>query len=536
MADNPQRHDWVERRLHGVCWRVRSDHQERIFAACGGGWRDAEVVRATPDRRVLRIEGPPVIWVKHFRHRTLRGWAKALLRKSPAAREWGALQAVRRRGLPTPEPIGLGESGGIVKRESFLVTGELEGALPLDDLVRGKNRLTARQRWRLIAEVAALIRKAHDRGVYQRDLHLENFLVREGASEFEVFLIDLQRVIIGRLLGPGPRWENLAVLHGGCAAASRTDRLRFLQAYLSSPLPFPSDVRRIAADIERKGQGRRFRLWRSRQGRCVAENREFAKVQAGDFSGFARRDLRNEGLGDWLARPEQIFERPELKIVKDSTTTTVGILACGEKSFYVKRYNRQTLGYAFKNLFRVSRGRRGWIVFNSLRMRDIPAPLPLAYVERRRWRALFESYLVAAAVPGANLADIAKRFREGRISLKDKRALIEELARFVRRMHDRRVAHRDLKPQNIIAEQTGAGSWRIWIVDADGIRLGPVSRRARAKNIGRVARSFLGHPAVVRTDGLRFLRAYLKAGERARWKELWREVTRRISFGQGERV
>jgi serine/threonine protein kinase len=147
---------------------------------------------------------------------------------------------------------------------------------------------------------------------------------------------------------------------------------------------------------------------------------------------------------------------------------------------------------------------------------------------------LFESYLVTGAVPGENVADIAKRYREGKISMKDKRALIEELARFVRRMHDRRVAHRDLKPQNIIAEQTGAGSWRISIVDADGIRLGPVSRRARAKNIRRLARSFLGDPAVTRTDRLRFVRAYLKTGERARWKELWRQVARRTLIWQGK--
>jgi tRNA A-37 threonylcarbamoyl transferase component Bud32 len=531
MADNPQRHDWMTRRFDGIYWRVRSGHQERLAAACGG-WRGAVVVRATPDRRVLRIEGRPVIWVKHFRHRTLRGWAKTWFRKSPAARELAALQEVRRRGLPAPEPIGLGENRGISKRESFLVTAEVTGAAPLEALVLEKHRLAPRKRWKLIAEVAALIRKAHDRGISQRDLHLGNFLVRQGASEFEVFLVDLQRVLIGRSLAPGARWENLSVLHGGCTAASRTDRLRFLQAYLATPLPFPPDVRGIAAEIERKGRGHRFRLWRSRQGRCVAENREFAKVHAGGFSGFARRDAWHKGLSDWLARPERIFERPEMKIVKDSTTTTVGVLSCGGKSFYVKRYNRQNLAYALKNLFRVSRGRRGWVVFNSLRMRDVSAPLPFAYVERRRWRVLFESYLVAGAVPGENLADIAKRFQEGRISLKDKRALIEELALFVRRMHDRRVAHRDLKPQNIIAERIAAGSWRIWIVDADGIRLGPVSDRARAKNIARIARSFLGHPAVARTDGLRFLRAYLKAGERARWKELWRDVTRRISFGQ----
>jgi tRNA A-37 threonylcarbamoyl transferase component Bud32 len=422
----------------------------------------------------------------------------------------------------------LGESGGIAKRESFLVMEELEGAVPLASLVLEKNRLSTRKRWKLIAEVAALIRKAHDRGFYQRDLHLENFLVREGASQFEVFLIDLQRVFIGPVLGAGPRWENLAVLHGGCTTASRTDRLRFLRAYLSSPLPFPADIRRIAVDLERKGQRHRFRLWRSRQRRCVAENREFAKVQAGDFSGFTRRDFRNEGLGDWLARPEQIFERPETKIIKNSTTTTVGLLSCGGKSLYVKRYNRQTLGYAFKNLLRASRGRRGWIVFNSLRMRDIPAPLPLAYIERRRWRVLLESYLIAGAVPGENLAQIAKRCGEGKIRLRDKRVLVEELALLLRRMHDRGIAQRDLKSENIIAEQTGGGNWRISIVDADGISLGRVSRRTRAKNIGRLARSFLGQPAVVRTDRLRFLLAYLKAGERKRWKELWREVTLRI--------
>jgi tRNA A-37 threonylcarbamoyl transferase component Bud32 len=536
MADNPQRDDWIERRLDGICWRVRSDYQERIFAAWRGGWRDAEVVRATADRRVLRAGGEPVLWVKHFRPRSLRGRVKALLRKSSAAREWQALEEARRRELPTPEPIAFGESGGIVKRESFLVTAELEGARPLADLLTGINRLSIRKRRKLIAEFGALVRKAHDRGLRQPDLHLENFLAREGASESKIFFIDLQRVSIGRSLGAGARWKNLSVLHGGCGAVTRADRLRFLRGYLSTPLSFPAEARRIAAVIERKGRRHRFHLWRSRERRCVAENREFAKVASGAFSGFARRDVPSAGLEARLARPEQMLDGPGIKIIKDSATTTIGVLSSAGKSFYVKRYNRQGLAYAFKNLFRASRGRRGWIVFNSLRIRGIPAPLPLAYLEKRRCRVLFESTVIAAAVPGENLADIAKRFREGKVSLRDKRALIDELARFIRRMHDRRVAHRDLKPQNIIAEQAGAARWRIGIVDADGIRLARVSARARDKNIARVARSFLGHPAVTRADCLRFLLGYLSAGDTMRWKKFWRRLARRASLRQGKPV
>jgi tRNA A-37 threonylcarbamoyl transferase component Bud32 len=332
------------------------------------------------------------------------------------------------------------------------------------------------------------------------------------------------------------RWKNLSILHGGCIAASRTDRLRFLKTYLSKPSPFAVDLRAIVSNLETKGQRHRFRLWASRAKRCLAENREFTKVKAGDLVGFARRDFWEPNQSAFLMGTRGMLEGLEAKIIKDSTTTTVGVWSLSGRNFYVKRYNRQGLAYAFKNLFRASRGRRGWIVFNSLRIRDIAAPLPLAYLEKRRRRVLFESTVIAAAVPGENLADIAKRFREGKVSLRDKRALIDELARFIRRMHDRRVAHRDLKPQNIIAEQARAARWRMGIVDADGIRLGRVSARARDKNIARVARSFLGHPAVTRADGLRFLLAYLSAGETTRWKKFWRRLARRASFRQGKPV
>jgi hypothetical protein len=55
-----------------------------------------------------------------------------------------------------------------------------------------------------------------------------------------------------------------------------------------------------------------------------------------------------------------------------------------------------------------------------------------------------------------------------------------------------------------------------------------LGERRRQQNLARLNVSFLGHPAVSRTDRLRFLLLYLESGLRKRedWKDWWRRVQR----------
>lgn len=521
MRDSPH---LVRVPINGIRWLVAEEDQERLLAAMRAGW-EGQVQRITPGRRVVRVDGKagPVL-LKHFRVHGVGATLKGLLRSSPASQEWTALQKVRRLGLPVPRPVALGERRGPLHREGLLVTEALDGAVPLDAVFFGEDRVCGQARWELIRGAARLLRGMHDAGVSQRDLHLGNILARQTAGTAELFLIDLQRVQVGARVRDVVRWRDLATLHGGCLEASLTDRLRFLKAYLAGPPPLPMDLKALVALLERRGLRHRFRVWRGRRRRCVAENKEFCPVHVGGFFGFTRRASWTETLQYLFEDPRALFVRPGVHLLKDSRTTTGGLIPSAMGSLFLKRYNYQGVGYALKDLFRASRARRVWIVANTLRMRGIPTPLPHAYLERRRFRVLLESYLIIEGVEGIGILEFSSRFREPRSSFLEKRLLVREIGTLVRGLHQRGVSHRDLKGQNVLVREEIVGRFRPLLLDLDGVRLGRVGWRRRIRDMARLARAFADQPAVTRTDRVRFLQAYLGARDRRSWKRFWHGI------------
>lgn len=276
-----------------------------------------------------------------------------------------------------------------------------------------------------------------------------------------------------------------------------------------------ADGHRPSSDC--RGEMRRL----ERPSHFLEENREFARVTIGGFTGFVRRNEWNDGLKSLLEDPCRMLS--QASIVKDSRATTVGGVGLAGKSVFVKRYNYRGPGYAFKNLFRSSRAKRVWCAGNICHVRGIGVALPLAYLERREFRVLRESYLLTAAVAGDELSQILAR-EAG--DLHNKRALIRQLARQLRRMHDRGIAHRDLKGENIIGQELSNGRHKFYVVDFDGITCRPVSWRVRAKNLARLVRAVAVQVPLTASDRLRFVKGYLAGRDTSRWRRMYRDLVK----------
>jgi tRNA A-37 threonylcarbamoyl transferase component Bud32 len=111
---------------------------------------------------------------------------------------------------------------------------------------------------------------------------------------------------------------------------------------------------------------------------------------------------------------------------------------------------------------------------------------------------------------------------ERRLELRDR---IPALARLIRQLHERGLAHRDLKAANILTSER-AGDPRFWFIDLVGVRRMSINAKRRAQNLARLLASFAEHPLVSRTDRLRFLRSYQAWALRGKagWKKLWRRI------------
>jgi tRNA A-37 threonylcarbamoyl transferase component Bud32 len=186
-----------------------------------------------------------------------KNWRKALaffLGRSPAMDAWYLGQALLLRGLPTARPLVVCETRKFgLRGDSYLATQWIDGAINLHLFGWKLARLPAAER-RLRTRQAAvvlgrLVGRMHAWQISHPDLKGCNLLLAQRAEGLEAFLIDLDGVRLARRLWPWTRARNLGRLATSIEAhpwVTRTDRLRFLRAYLREAFPSrPCDWKRL---------------------------------------------------------------------------------------------------------------------------------------------------------------------------------------------------------------------------------------------------------------------------------------------------
>jgi serine/threonine protein kinase len=534
-------------------WHVTSAGAE-LFRSTGldlEGWIGggmAEVVKTNPARTVYRVTtGHGTIFIKHCKIPTSRVWWREIIRLPKARLEFENALALRERNISAVEPLAWGAPDSLWPQESFLITRGHTRAMPflhyLENVLPGlppeEHRAICRQ---LACELGRFLALLHDAGVVHPDPHPGNLLVELPSCRIPRFaLIDLHAIHIGKPLNWIESRNNLALFNRWFQLrASRSDRARFWHAYRRSrkqlPLSSSDAVRAEAKELERETDASNFRLWNSRQARCLGSNRYFRKVKRGVIHGLAVRDLPDAFLHELLANPDAAFEHHQTQTLKSSPTSSVIEMMmpgpAGPVPVVLKQVNLRSGITPIKNLLRQSQVLRSWANGHALRARWLPTPRPLAVFHRYRKGLPAEGYLLTEKVPGAVVLDVAVAASRGRVldgtppvATADLTAISQKLARILRTMHDRGVSHRDLKAANILL----ADGHEPMLIDLVGVRTGVrLGNSHRAKELARLNASFLHSPHVTRGDRLRFLLAYLAAGPSlgVDWKMWWKMVSR----------
>lgn len=182
-------------------------------------------------KRFFRVDAgasEPALYVKIFALRRGLGRLRYFLRPSKARRERAIATKLAELGFEVAAPAAVGERRryGLLDR-SYSVIREIAA----QDLVRllGDGGLVGPERRALLENFGALSRRLHDAGVDQDDFAPNNFLARPDGS---FVLIDFERCHVRRAALGDSRYTQLAKLHRRDLGVSRSDRLRFLRAYL----------------------------------------------------------------------------------------------------------------------------------------------------------------------------------------------------------------------------------------------------------------------------------------------------------------
>jgi tRNA A-37 threonylcarbamoyl transferase component Bud32 len=545
----------IEIAVGGIRWWVDPSCRDHLLGPQGlrleewlkGG--QATVVKQGPHRVVYRIELPGLsCHLKHNRLSDVRSWLRALIRPSKARTEYRQALKVAARGVPTIVPLALGEQcGRFGPRESILVTRTLDGAMMLHTFVETALETMpidrqARLRQRLAVCLGEFIARVHEAGILHDDLHCGNILVQlEADDKPRLYLVDLQSVRLGPPLDWPASRENLVVLNRWPSLrASRTDRQRFWRAYCRArealsgvPVPPRGVTSAWARQLEKRTHHSNLEFWRHRDRRCLSTNRYYRQVCAGALTGHAVTDLDPGALATLLADPDAPFSGPAGALIKDSRSSTVvevEVPVGGQpRRVIYKRFRVTAWRDPLVGLLRRSPAMRSWVSGHGLRERGLPTARPLAVFHRRRAGLWHEGYLLMEKVPDAvDLRRLAADLGDPKAPPRRRIVgpLLEQLGRLVRRLHQRRLAHRDLKATNILVQTAGPRP-ACWLIDLVGVaRRRRLPRSVRVKNLARLHASFHQDPRVTRTDKLRFLRAYLQWGLRGRqgWKAWWRAI------------
>lgn len=193
--------------LHGQYRYIQPDWEAAIARSPLGNradWPSWEAGERLPGgNQVFRVEtAKGTVIFKRYRIRN--GW-RYFLRPGRSAGEWAGLQALERAGIPVPERVGVGEdrrygrlvAGYIITREvAFtrnLVTFALEVWSAMDP--PEKQAVLSEIRSRLFD----LVKRAHARHLFHRDLNWRNILVRKDPDGYRLWFIDCPRLKHSRL-------------------------------------------------------------------------------------------------------------------------------------------------------------------------------------------------------------------------------------------------------------------------------------------------------------------------------------------------
>jgi glycosyltransferase involved in cell wall biosynthesis len=438
-------------------------------------------------------DAPPLVLKRYPPRDGLLGRARDRL-ATRALAEFRRSRELLASGLAIPAPLALVEPPpGSGAEPAWFASQRIVGALPLGGWLEERHRPGdgAEAKFALVHRALDQLRRVHELGVWHRDFHGGNLLLREAEGPAGVlWLIDLHSALdLGTVPSPLRARDVADLLHSlrySCdeeevaALAGESARLELEPAQVLVAL-----------------RARRRAHARSRALRAFVTSSRFAQTRLDRWRVSHDRSLAPEEIGELLERHAQSCARRSAGVLRIGTRSRLTSLEpAGGRRVVVKEFlgsgARRRARAAFRNTV-------------AARVRDLPAALPLAFVrDGRDDPAFFLAEEVAGSVP-LHLAALRPEAGARDPSARTRtRAVAHALADLMARLLASRFVHRDLSLKNLLLVERPDAPPAVVLVDLDAARPGKGwSRRRILKGLAQLGD--LPEAVFSRSDRLRWL-------------------------------
>lgn len=367
-------------------------------------------------------------------------------------RELDGIKLIQQEAINTPQLIT-----SIIDRQSslaYIVFDYLEKIRSLNDCL--KQASTVEQRLATFKQALELIAQMHAVSIYQRDVHLDNFLVKNST----VYLIDgdqIEKESGDNGLAQEFVVKNLALFFTQLYPWEYTHIEPLLDFYVESrgqcfPASFYEDTKRQLFE---------YKQWREKK---YIEKKVFRRCSAFDviknwnqYCVYLRKFDR-ASVQQFIADPDKAIANGE--VLKSGRTSIVVKLELNGQVYVVKRYNRKSLLHQCARSLMPSRAADSWKNGHLLEFNHIPTARPLLMLENRWGAFRGRSYVLTEYIEGIHAFD----YFEGSQPLEEREVMAVKINTLIKRLHQSGFVHGDLKAYNIWIK----GSEPI-LIDLDGM-------------------------------------------------------------------
>lgn len=305
------------------------------------------------------------------------------------------------------------------------------------------NSLQEKDKSTWLIKLVEFVAKQHNLCVFQRDIHWDNFVVKD-EQIYALDGSDIQQ--LSEPLNHRQGINNLAWLLAQTPFEEFLSLQEIYKSYISvrqwesKPQDFIELGERLKLLRQQRQELYIRKIWRE----CT----EFATEKNLNLCKIWKRQEDTQNFRQFLKSPEDYISE-ESVYLKRGNTSTVFTTTVNDISLVVKRYNIKSFAHHLKRCLRKTRAANSWENAHRLKLLGINTPEPKAIIEKRRIFLKCESYFIASLIDGDTLSTYFKKQQ----SVEDVQRMVEKVAQLFQRLYKASLSHGDLKATNIIVSK-----------------------------------------------------------------------------------